>query len=110
MAVMYNTINSWIFFRQRPSARLIPAIVVGMSGIFALFWHDLRSTQASAGLMWGIGLSALGTLGFSFGNMISQRHQRLQRDALTTNRYGMLYGALMMALVSLLQGVSPQPT
>jgi len=42
--------------------------------------------------------------------MISQRHQRLQRDALTTNRYGMLYGALMMALVSLLQGFSPQPT
>lgn len=60
--------------------------------------------------MWGIGLSALGTLGFSFGNMISQRHQRLQRDVLTTNSYGMLYGALMMALISLLQGVSLQPT
>ena len=110
MAVMYNAINSWIFFRQRPSARLIPAIVLGMAGIVALFWHDLRSTQASAGLMWGIGLSALGTLGFSFGNMISQRHQRLQRDVLTTNSYGMLYGALIMALVSLLQGVSLQPT
>ncbi|MFP3702054.1 EamA family transporter, partial [Burkholderia sp. SIMBA_013] len=46
MAVMYNAINSWIFFRQRPSARLIPAIVLGMAGIVALFWHDLRSTQA----------------------------------------------------------------
>jgi len=57
-----------------------------------------------------MGLSALGTPGFSFGNMISQRHQRLQRDVLTTNSYGMLYGALIMALVSLLQGVSLQPT
>jgi len=110
MAVMYNAINSWIFFCQRPSARLIPAIVLGLAGIVALFWHDLRSTQASAGLMCGIGLSAVGTLGFSFGNMISQRHQRLQRDVLTTNSYGMLYGALIMALVSLLQGVSLQPT
>lgn len=45
MAVMYSAINSWIFFRQRPSARLIPAIVLGMAGIVALFWHDLRSTQ-----------------------------------------------------------------
>lgn len=110
MAVMYNAINGWLFFRQRPSVRLIPAIALGITGIVALFWHDLRSTEASAGLIWGIGLSALGTLGFSFGNMISQRHQRLQRDVLTTNSYGMLYGALIMALVSLLQGVSLQPT
>lgn len=110
MAVIYNAINSWIFFRQRPSTRLLPAMVLGMAGIVALFWHDLRNTETSAGLLWGIGLSALGTLGFSFGNMISQRHQRMHRDVLTTNSYGMLYGALMMALVSLLQGVSLQPT
>jgi len=110
MAVIYNAINNWIFFRQRPSARLLPAMILGMAGIVALFWHDLRNTETSAGLLWGIGLSALGTLGFSFGNMISQRHQRLHRDVLTTNSYGMLYGALMMALVSLLQGVSLQPT
>ena len=110
MAIMYNAINSWIFFGQRPSPRLVPAVLLGMAGIVALFWHDLRDTQASAGLMWGIGLSALGTLGFSFGNMISQRHQRRQCDLLTTNSYGMLYGALLMALVSLLQGVSLQPT
>lgn len=110
MAIMYNAINSWIFFGQRPSPRLVPAVLLGMAGIVALFWHDLRDTQASAGLMWGIGLSALGTLGFSFGNMISQRHQRQQCDLLTTNSYGMLYGALLMALVSLLQGVSLQPT
>lgn len=110
MAVMYNAINSWIFFGQRPSPRLIPAVLLGMSGIVALCWHDLRDTQASGELLWGMGLSALGTLGFSFGNMISQRHQQRQRDVLTTNSYGMLYGALLMALVSLLQGVSLYPT
>jgi len=110
MAVMYNAINSWIFFGQRPSPRLIPAVLLGMAAIVALFWHDLRETQASGELLWGMGLSALGTLGFSFGNMISQRHQRRQCDVLTTNSYGMLYGALLMALVSLLQGVSLYPT
>lgn len=110
MAVLYNALNSWIFFRQRPSARLFPAALLGIGGIVALFWHDLRDTQASAELLWGIGLSALGTLGFSFGNMISNRHQRVKRDVLTTNSYGMLYGALVMAVLSLVQGESLQPT
>lgn len=109
MAVLYNALNSWIFFRQRPSARLLPAAALGTGGIVALFWHDLHASEASAQLLWGVGLSALGTLGFSLGNMISLRHQRMQRDVLTTNSYAMLYGALAMALVTLFQGNSLQP-
>jgi len=109
MAVLYNALNGWLFFRQRPSVRLLPAAMLGIGGIVALFWHDLHGSEASAPLLWGVGLSALGTLGFSLGNMISLRHQRLQRDVLTTNSYAMLYGALMMALLTLLQGESLQP-
>lgn len=109
MAVLYNTLNSWLFFRQRPSVRLLPATVLGISGIVALFWHDLHDNEATAELLWGTGLSALGTLGFSLGNMISLRHQHLQRDVLTTNSYAMLYGALAMALLTLCQGESLQP-
>ena len=109
MAVLYNALNSWLFFRQRPSARLLPAAALGIGGIVALFWHDLRYSAASATLLWGVALSALGTLGFSLGNMISLRHQRQQRDVLTTNSYAMLYGALAMALLTLLQGESLRP-
>ncbi|MCG7368343.1 DMT family transporter [Pantoea sp. ACRSH] len=109
MAVLYNALNSWFFFRLRPSARLLPAIVLGIGGIIALFWQDLHSSEASVTLLWGMGLSALGTLGFSLGNMISLRHQRLQRDVLTTNSYAMLYGALAIALFTLLRGESLAP-
>jgi len=109
MAVLYNALNSWIFFRQRPSARLFPATLLGLGGIVALFWHDIQAAHAAPQLLWGVGLSALGTLGFSFGNMISTRHQRLKRDVLTTNSYAMLYGALVMALLALLQGDSLAP-
>ncbi len=56
-----------------------------------------------------MGLSALGTLGFSFGNMISTRHQRRQRDVLTTNSYAMLYGALIMAVLALVNGDALAP-
>jgi drug/metabolite transporter (DMT)-like permease len=48
----------------------------------------------------GIGLCILGTYGFSLGNMISTRHQKHGLDIFTTNAYAMLYGALLMALIS----------
>lgn len=109
MAVLYNALNSWIFFRQRPSARLLPAAVLGLGGIVALFWHDIQAAHPAPQLLWGVGLSALGTLGFSFGNMISTRHQRQQRDVLTTNSYAMLYGATVMLMMALLQGDALAP-
>lgn len=109
MAVIYNALNSWLFFRQRPTPRLLPATLLGLGGIVALFWQDIAATRQAPEILWGVGLSALGTLGFSFGNMIATRHQRQQCDLLTTNSYAMLYGALVMALLSLLTGEKLAP-
>ncbi len=104
MAVLYNAINSMLFFRQRPHPNLLPAAALGITGIVALFWHQLVATQMAPSLLTGIGLSALGTFGFSLGNMISTRHQRRGLETLSTNTYAMLYGALVMAAISLFNG------
>lgn len=106
MAVLFNAINGLIFFRQRPSPNLLPAAVLGLTGIVALFWQDLVATQMAPELLKGIGLSALGTFGFSLGNMISSRHQRRGLDVLSTNAYAMSYGAILMTLVAVAQGAS----
>ncbi|CAI0721192.1 DMT family transporter [Serratia quinivorans] len=108
MAVLFNAVNGMIFFRQRPSPNLLPAAVLGITGIVALFWQDLVAAQMAPGLLKGIGLSALGTFGFSLGNMISSRHQRRGLDILSTNTYAMSYGAVLMALIALAQGASFQ--
>lgn len=108
MAVLFNAVNGMIFFRQRPSPNLLPAAVLGLTGIVALFWQDLAATQMAPELLKGIGLSALGTYGFSLGNMISTRHQRRGLDILSTNTYAMSYGAILMALIALSQGASFQ--
>lgn len=104
MAVLYNAFNSLLFFRQRPHPNLLPAAVLGIIGIVALFWHDLMATSMAPSLLTGIGLSALGTFGFSLGNMISTRHQRRGLEILSTNTYAMFYGALVMAGISLFNG------
>lgn len=102
MAVLFNAINSRLFFKQQISAWFIPAAFLGLAGMIALFWQSLVSTAIHWQTLWGIGLSILGTFGFSLGNMISIRHQRQQLDVFTTNAYGMLYGTVIMGMLGLI--------
>lgn len=110
MAVLYNTLNSWIFFRHPPAARFIPASLLGLAGMVILFWPQLRQNHYSVTLLYGIGLSALGTYGFSLGNMIGLRHKQQHQDSLSTTAWAMLYGSLIMALIALLRGDSLLPS
>jgi len=104
MAVLFNAVNSFLFFGQKPPARFFLAALLGLTGIVALFWHDLVGQGLSGTLLMGIGLSALGTLGFSMGNMISLRHQRNGLETMTTNAWAMLYGTLVMGAIALIRG------
>ncbi|HAT1608800.1 TPA: DMT family transporter [Raoultella planticola] len=104
MAVLFNAINGFIFFRQQPPARFWLAAALGLVGIITLFWNDLLSNGLNASLLWGMGLSALGTYGFSLGNMLSMRHQRRGLETLTTNSWAMLYGTLVMGAIALVRG------
>lgn len=109
MAVLYNALNSFLFFGQRPPARFYLAAAMGLLGIITLFWSDLIASGWSAGLLFGIALSALGTYGFSLGNMISLRHQRNGLETMTTNAWAMLYGTLVMGAIALIRGDSFAP-
>lgn len=109
MAVLYNAINSFLFFGQRPPARFWTAALLGLLGIVTLFWDDLLHSGWSRELLLGIGLSALGTYGFSLGNMISLRHQRRGLETMTTNAWAMLYGTLVMGAIALARGDSFVP-
>ena len=100
MAVIFNTINAKLFFAQHISSRFYPAALFGLFGIIALFWHDVMGTALNSNTLMGIGLCILGTYGFSLGNMISTRHQKHELDIFTTNAYAMLYGSMLMALIS----------
>lgn len=104
MAVLFNAVNSFFFFGQKPPLRFYCAAVLGLTGIVTLFWQDLMNSGFSGSLLLGIGLSALGTFGFSLGNMISLRHQKKGLEVMTTNSWAMLYGTLLIATIALLRG------
>lgn len=104
MAVLFNALNGMLFFGQRLPRRFWIAVMMGLAGIVMLFWRDLHSQGLSPSLLAGIGLSLIGTLGFSLGNMLSLRHQRQHLDILTTNSWAMVYGSLVMAVICLIRG------
>ncbi|KFC10311.1 drug/metabolite transporter (DMT) superfamily permease [Trabulsiella guamensis ATCC 49490] len=104
MAVLFNAINSFLFFRQQPPRRFYLAALLGLTGIVTLFWDDLLASGVNTSLLFGIALSALGTYGFSLGNMLSLRHQRRGLETLTTNSWAMLYGTLVMGAIALIRG------
>jgi len=109
MAVLFNAINSFLFYRQQPPGRFYLAALLGLIGIVTLFWDDLQASGMSTELLMGIGLSAFGTYGFSLGNMLSIRHQRRGLETLTTNGWAMLYGTLVMGMIALIRGDNFMP-
>lgn len=104
MAVLFNAVNSFVFFGHKPPLRFYYAAGLGLTGIITLFWQDLANSGWNHSLLLGIGLSALGTFGFSLGNMISMRHQRKGLEVMTTNSWAMLYGTLLIAAIACIRG------
>src|SRR5699024_8460993 len=103
MASLFNAANAWLFTREAPSARVMAAAILGVTGIACLFWPQLQwSDGAAVGLLYAVA----GTYSFSLGNLIGRRLQRLGVDVFPGNACAMGYGALALALWIGLRGFS----
>lgn len=105
-ATITNCICNWLFYRKKPSLKVVVGAVLGLAGISAMFWPEFASNQNWDDTLTGIMLALAGTVFFSLGNMISVRHQNKGLRPPTTNAWGMLYGVCVLSLVTLLQGLS----
>lgn len=103
-ATLWNALNARLFFRQRIASNVLYGGVLGLLGLGLLFWPELGSHAASRATWVGLGLALLGTLCFSAGNMLSSMQQKAGLRPLTTNAWGMFYGAGMLAIYCVLSG------
>lgn len=106
MSTLFNAVNGYLFFRTPVPRVFYWALALGLPGMVLIFWQDLIAVEATWTLLGAVGLSLLGTFGFSLGNMVSVRHQRRGLQINTTNAFAMLYGALFMGLIGVVQGAS----
>lgn len=104
LMVLFNTLFSWLFFRERPTAALMVGAVFGILGLTALFFDDINGLSLDDAVIYGIVLSLLSTLMASSGNMMAQLLKLRGLDVVTCNCWGMTYGTVYLFVAILLAG------
>lgn len=104
--LIMNIVNNRLFFGKAIAPRMFVGAALGLAGIVALFWEDIRSFDLSSSAMIGLGLCISGTLVASLGNMTSVRNSKNNVGVMQGNAWGMLYSALFLTLFVVLNGGS----
>lgn len=76
----------------------------GVLGIALMFTPEIARADFGVMRLVGLALSVGGTLSFCCGNMISAHLSRGGLSIFPTSAWGMLYGAIILAIVSLFRG------
>jgi drug/metabolite transporter (DMT)-like permease len=97
--MIFNIINSAIFFKSGVSIRVAVGATFGLLGICIVFNSDFSNLNLSSGPLVGMAFSMGGAALASYGNIISARHQRRSLPVTETNAFAMGYGALLTFVV-----------
>lgn len=102
--MMANIINARIWFKTHISSQVYYGGALGLMGIVTLFWPQISNIHFGDSTLLGLGLCLIGVMFASTGNMISIKNQRNNMPVLPATAWGMMYGAIFMCVVALMQG------
>ena len=86
-------------------ARTFVAATFGVTGVALLFLPELRQAQQGGAIAYGIALALAATASAAAGNLLAVRNHRAGFPTLPATVWGMAYGALLAAMVAIVQGV-----
>lgn len=101
MSTIFNALNNRIWNKISPSINTVIGSLVGVLGLVFIFIPSLTGDQASYERVYGLTLAIIGTYCFSCGNIITVRNKAKNISLLTTNTWGMIYGAIIMLGINL---------
>lgn len=106
LASLLNMLLAAVLFGERPSRKVLFAAALGFAGIGLLFWPEIAARGLGDGVLVGLALCISGTLCFCIGSQISSRMQANRRKVplVSTNAWGMIYGALWCLILASAQG------
>lgn len=102
--LLMNIINTRLFFGRVIAKRIYIGAALGVFGLVALFWPDIKTLDFASDAMYGLGLALGGTFLASLGNMASVRNSSHHIGVMQGNAWGMLYGTLALIAVALIRG------
>ncbi|OJX04114.1 MAG: hypothetical protein BGO76_08190 [Caedibacter sp. 38-128] len=104
IVLIFNMLNSFLFYRLSINFKLISGAFLGIIGICFIFWPQISVLNFSNGSLKGMILSLLGSATASWGTMISMRNQKHHLPVMQTNAYAMGYGAILTFLLAWIEG------
>ena len=99
-----NIVFMRLFFGTPIRSRDIVGAGIGITGVALVFWPEVAQFSASGNELIGL-IYALGsTVVASLGTMVATRNHRAGLPVVQVNGWGMLYGAIFVALYAALDG------
>ncbi|RMX08384.1 DMT family transporter [Corticibacter populi] len=104
-ATLWNALGARLLFGRRLRTPIVVGGILGLTGLTAMLWPEIRAHGASTSAAQGLALATLGTMLFSMGNLLSARLQAMGQPPEQTNAWGMAWGAAALAIGCLAAGV-----
>lgn len=104
-APIWNAINGRLFMGRPIRQPVVAGALLGLAGIGMLFLPQMQGHWNDSGLLLGLGLTLMGTLCFSAGNLLSSRMQSLGLTPWLTNTWAMLIGSTILGVGALALGM-----
>jgi drug/metabolite transporter (DMT)-like permease len=102
--VFSNIFAMRIFFGTPLSSRALIGGGLGVAGVVLIFWPQLAAVSFAADSTLGMAFALAATLLATFGAVCAVSNQRRGIPVVQLNAWGMLYGALFVALYALAMG------
>lgn len=102
--VFLNIFNGRIFLGTKVRKHILWAALLGSVGIMLVFKNELFSFSLSSKHSVAVLIGLSSAMMASWGNIISARNSKKGLPVIQTNAFGMLYGALLMTIVSFVTG------
>lgn len=102
--LLMNMLNGALFLRSPIDRKVVAGGMLGLAGIVLVFRPEISSFTLENHGLRGIALCFGATYLASLGNILSARNQKRRLPVVQTNGYGMLYGAVLMLLLSFFTG------
>lgn len=106
LASVINLLLAFVLFGDRISLRVALGGLTGFAGVALMFQPEIARAGVAAGstVLFGLGLCAIGTLSFCFGNMVSSRLQKHGIPVIGATAWGMAYGTIWAGFLGLVTG------
>lgn len=105
LLAVLNVFGARVLFGAPLTVRTVLAAVLGISGVALMFFPEFGMMNNHPEVLKGIAFGVLGTLFACGGNMVAIYNQRTEVPVWSGAAWGMVYGAVISALIGVTIGV-----